>query len=329
MGVSFRTKVNIKQSDFDINYQTPALMIGSCFSDNIGVQLNRLKFPVLLNPFGVLYNPSSISQALKVAIHNHEICKDDLIQHNNLWHSFLFHGSFSNENKDRVIELANKTINKTHDFLKNAKYLFVTFGTAWVYENKQNQSIVSNCHKIPASNFNRFRLNVSEISNDWTELIIQLKEFNPKLNIIFTISPVRHLKDGIHENQLSKSTLFLSLESIVNSINSNHLEYFPSYEIIHDELRDYRFYKDDMIHISEKAIEYIFERFKGCYFNNTTKSLTEKINAICLAFNHRILKDNKKEIQNFAATMIEKIELIEKEHPYVKLSLEKEYFENL
>ena len=329
MGVSFRTEVNIKPHNFDINYQTPCLIIGSCFSDHIGSILNRLKFPVLQNPFGILYNPSSIAQVLKLTLNNYKISKDDLIQHNNLWHSFLFHGSFSDIDIDRVIEKTNNAFIETNKYLQSASYLIITFGTAWVYKYKANQATVSNCHKIPSTNFNRHQLSVDEIKSEWNKLIKLLNIHNPNLKIIFTVSPIRHLKDGAHENQISKSTLFLSIDSIIKETNFNNIFYFPSYEIVCDELRDYRFNADDMNHISEKAIQYIFEKFKKSFFTDETNEISEKVYEICLAYEHRILNKNNEELKKFSNSMINKINLIEKKYPFVKLLLEKKYFENL
>ena len=327
MGVKLLTEVKINRSTFDLTCQTPTMTIGSCFSDHIGGILSRYKFKILQNPFGVLYNPYSIAQAISLSLKKQKVTAEDLIFHNNLWHSFYFHSSFSNTDFEHVLENTNNAIRETRNFLQTANYLFVTFGTAWAYRHITSGIVVSNCHKISANEFERFRLTVDEITNAWELLIVELNRFNPNLKIIFTVSPIRHLKDGMHENQLSKSVLFLSIDKLM--INHEQFGYFPSYEIVHDELRDYRFYADDMVHVSEKAIKYLFEKFKTAYFNNATIEYINDINTINQATEHRLLNDNVKETQKFAQTMLKKINMFEVKYPFINFRLEKNHFENL
>lgn len=330
MEISFRTTVNTTRLNPGLNHQTPVMMVGSCFSDNIGNELKRLKIPVLLNPFGVLYNPMSIAKALKIIINNQEMNQDELILHDHLWHSFLFHGSFSGTSSHEVLQQIQNAIETAHHFLKKTEFLFITFGTAWVFKHKKTEQLVANCHKIPAIEFDRYRLNISEINHEWEMLIYLLMQFNPKLKIIFTVSPVRHLKDGAHGNQLSKSTLLLSIDQLISTGSyANQLSYFPSYEIVNDELRDYRFYADDMVHPSNKAVQFIFEKFSDTYFNETTKQLNKEINAVVEASEHRILTSNSIEIEKFKTSMLKKIHLLENKNPFLDFYKEKNHFKNL
>lgn len=327
MTISLSTEVKISRSVFDLTNQTPIITVGSCFSDQVGGLLSKYKFNIFQNPFGVLYNPLSIAQALKLALYKQMLKEDNLIFHNSLWHSFYFHGSFSHSSAHHVLENTNRAINEVHNYLKTAEFLFVTFGTAWVYRYVNTNQVVSNCHKLPANEFQRFRLTVEEIIEEWEELCRELKQFNPHLKIIFTVSPVRHFKDGAHQNQLSKSILFIAIDKII--ANNNHIDYFPSYEIVNDELRDYRFYADDMLHVAEKAIQIVFEKFKTCYFNTKTIEYLNDIQSIIRAVEHRVLNVNKDETKKFAKTTIKKIETLEQKYPFVNFMLEKIHFENL
>lgn len=324
----FRTEVPVLKSTIDIDHQTPVVMAGSCFSDHMGNRLSRMKFPVLQNPFGVLYNPASIAIALENAVENRLPDPLSLIFHNEQWHSFDFHGSFSHPSRDELLASTTQTINNTHHFLKHAQLLFVTFGTAWVFKHIETDRLVANCHKIPAGAFERYRLPVTEISRIWAKLIKQLTTFNPAIKIIFTVSPVRHLKDGAHENQLSKACLLLSIEELQH-LFPDSTSYFPAYEIVNDELRDYRFYGSDMTHMNEITVDYLFEKFSTAYFSSKTLRLIEQLEPIIKAGEHRLLSNNPEEIKKFAVSMIKKLEKLEMNYPFVKLQTEKEYFKNL
>jgi hypothetical protein len=329
MSFPLMTEIKMEKSDIRVDYTTPMFFIGSCFSDNIGGILSRLKFPVMLNPFGVLYNPVSISNSIDSIINKTIIEEESLFYQNNLWHSFHFHGSYSGVEKKAVLKNCNNSLLEAHDFLKNAQCLFVTFGTAWVFESIENNQIVSNCHKLPSQQFNRFRLTVEEIVTAWKSLISEISKFNPSLKIVFTVSPVRHFKDGAHENQLSKSTLLLAIDEIIKLCPETTIAYFPAYEIINDELRDYRFYARDMVHISETGIQFIFERFKDCYLISSTLECLNEIDGIVMAKEHRFLTNDIVSIQKFGASMLKKIEKLNYIYPHINFESEFEYFKNL
>jgi hypothetical protein len=327
MDFPLRTEIAISCPKWELDYRTPSVFIGSCFSDNIGGMLKRFKFPVLQNSFGVLYNPTTISKVLLLSILNQKIGKDELLFHENRWHSFYFHGSFSGANPDNVIERCNEAIATTHSFLKDANFLFVSLGTSWVYRHIESSIVVSNCHKIPANQFERYRLTVEEITREWVELLSALHTFNPGLKVVFTVSPIRHLKDGVHENQLSKSTLLLAIDEIIRQYGGEQIAYFPAYEIINDELRDYRFYASDMIHLSETAIDFIFEKFRSVYFTKLANDCYTEIKPIVLGKEHRILTDNREAIERFSQSMLEKIKKLNNSYPYINFKEEVEHFQ--
>jgi hypothetical protein len=329
MNFPLRTEVAIEPLGWNIDYQTPSIFMGSCFSDHIGGMLLKYKFHVMLNPFGVLYNPVSLSTSLNMMLEKHEIKKEELVNWGQMWHSFQFHGSFSDSSYERVLEKCNQSIDESHLFLGKAQFLFITFGTAWVFRYKETGKIVSNCHKIPATYFDRSRLTVDEIKGEWISILSKIHRLYPNLKIIFTVSPIRHFKDGAHENQLSKSTLLLAIDEIIKSYPNNQIGYFPSYELINDELRDYRFYDSDMVHISETGIRFIFEKFKSAFFSDLTSTCFEQVKSIVQATEHRVLSNDIQSINKFSRSMISKIKNLKSSYPYINFREEIEHFGKL
>lgn len=256
--MKLQTIVDIKPSEWKIGYEDKILMVGSCFSDEIGEQMKQRYLDVVCNPFGTLYNPLSIARALNM----NEM--PELIEHEGLWHSMAHHGSLSRADKHEAEEAIRGSVEAMQKALCEANVVIVTFGTSWTYE--MNGEIVGNCHKLPAERFTRRRLTVEEIVASWRPII----ERYPDKHWLFTVSPIRHIKDGLHENQLSKATLLLALETIRNQLSA--ISYFPSYEIMLDELRDYRFYADDLVHPSSLAVNYIWERFVDTFCTSQTKN---------------------------------------------------------
>ena len=250
--MKLQTIVDIKPSAWKIGYEDTILMLGSCFSDEMGEQMKQHYLNVTCNPFGTLYNPLSIAQALQMTE------MPELVEHEGLWHSMAHHGSFSRANKEEAEQAVQESIETMQQALRDATVVIVTFGTAWIYE--MNGEVVGNCHKLSESCFTRRRLTVEEIVDSWKPIL----ERYPDKHWLFTVSPIRHIKDGLHENQISKATLLLAVEQLGN--------YFPSYEIVLDELRDYRFYADDLVHPSSMAVHYIWERFVDTYCTPQTKN---------------------------------------------------------
>ncbi len=291
------THIDIPESEWKIVADAKVLLVGSCFADEIGEKMLRGGFEAMVNPFGTLYNPASIAASLLRSISEREYVKDSVeLIHDELdgmWHSWMHHSRFSSTEQEVLIEKMNRTMHEVGTFLREADVLIVTLGTAIIYRIKETGMLVANCHKQPDSLFVRERLSAYDIADQWQMLLQLLESVNPKLKVIFTVSPIRHKRDGFHVNQISKGILLQSLDEIVNCKSSNgKCYYFPSYEIMMDELRDYRFYADDMIHPSEKAVEYIWQRFQDTYFDNKTKDAVAKATKKWTRQQHRqIVKD--------------------------------------
>ncbi|MBO7580032.1 MAG: GSCFA domain-containing protein [Bacteroidaceae bacterium] len=291
------THIDIPESEWKITAGAKVLLVGSCFADEIGEKMLRGGFEAMVNPFGTLYNPASVAASLLRSISEREYVKDSVeLIHDELggtWHSWMHHSRFSSAEQEVLIEKMNRIMHEVGTFLREADVLIVTLGTAIIYRIKETGMLVANCHKQPDSLFVRERLSAYDIVDQWQMLLQLLESVNPKLKVIFTVSPIRHKRDGFHVNQISKGILLQSLDEIVNCKSSNSkCYYFPSYEIMMDELRDYRFYEDDMIHPSEKAVEYIWQRFQDTYFDNKTKDAVAKAAKEWARQQHRqIVKD--------------------------------------
>ena len=281
--MKLQTIIDIKPSQWHIGYEDKILMLGSCFADSIGEQMSQRGLDVTVNPFGTLYNPLSIANAINLSISSLEGRLGGVlpfVHHDGLWHSMAHHGSFSRPTKEETEQAVKASIETMQKVLSESSVIIVTFGTAWVYE--MNGEIVANCHKLPESSFTRRRISVDEIVAAWQPIL----ELYPDKHWIFTVSPIRHIRDGLHENQLSKATLLMAVEQMVNrsvspqdglSAKRSVLcqakpVYFPSYEIMLDELRDYRFYADDLVHPSSLAINYIWERFADTFCTPQTRN---------------------------------------------------------
>ena len=263
--MKLQTIVDIKPSEWQIGYEDRILMLGSCFADEMGEQMHRRGLHVTSNPFGTLYNPLSIAQAINLQIS--ESSNLPMINHDGLWHSMAHHGAFSRPNKEDAEQAVCSSIEAMQNALAEATVVIVTFGSAWVYEMEGH--IVANCHKMPESRFTRRRLSVDEIVEAWRPIVDRY----PDKHWLFTVSPIRHIRDGLHENQLSKATLLMAVEQLASlEGRSGGVSYFPSYEIVLDELRDYRFYADDLVHPSALAVNYIWERFTEVFCTPQTRN---------------------------------------------------------
>ena len=277
--MKLQTIIDIKPSERKIGYEDKILMLGSCFSDEIGEQMKQRYLQVTCNPFGTLYNPLSIAQAINYENPKSYIVNRQFVNYNGLWHSMAHHGSFSRATKEEAEQAVSESVEAMQKALSEATVVIVTFGTAWVYDwnteyriQNTDRITVANCHKMPENWFTRRRLTVEEIVEAWKPIIAQY----PDKHWIFTVSPIRHIKDGLHENQLSKATLLMAVEELRNTKyraqNTDRITYFPSYEIMLDELRDYRFYADDLVHPSSLAVKYIWERFVDTFCTNQTRN---------------------------------------------------------
>lgn len=322
----FRTIIDCEPSSQTITHKDKVSLIGSCFTDNIGKKLQEHKFMADLNPFGIIYNPSSVKNSIEALIQEKEFTENDLFYHNERWNSFLHHGDFSNYDKATCLKTINERIVNSAKHLRESSFIFITFGTAWVYKHKKTDKIVSNCHKVPAGEFNRYLLNIEEIVDDYIWVFKRLQEYNPDAKLIFTVSPVRHLKDGAHGNQISKSTLLLAINQLQNIFPE--IEYFPAYEIAMDDLRDYRFYADDMVHPSNLAVDYIWNRFSETYFNEGTINLMDEIKKLKQAFMHRPFNPESDSFKSFRKNNRKKTEELINRYPHLNFDEELEFFSN-
>lgn len=300
------------------------MFIGSCFASSIGLQMKMGRMPVMINPAGAVFNPVSVCNTIDTITAEIEFVQDDLYCHNGTWLSFYHYTDFSSDSPGKVIEKINKRSKEALIFLKNARFLFITFGTARVYKWKKTGMIVSNCHKIPSVQFEPQLLTINEIVTLWSKQLDILNSLFPKLKVVFTISPVRHWKDGAHGNQVSKSVLLLAVEELLK--HSVSPQYFPAYELVMDDLRDYRFYDDDMLHPSNVAIDYIWDKFSGCYLDNKTMNTWNEVVKITMACNHSLKADTGFKTNLFAERMLKKISEIEGKVPAIDLSFERNYF---
>jgi hypothetical protein len=319
----FRTVVKCTESPEKISYGTPFLMLGSCFAESLGVRLKQFKFNITLNPLGIVYHPAAAANQLQRIITGEPYITNELHQHNELWHSFSHHGRFSHSDAYTCLRQINAELQQAHDRLTRYGWLFVTFGTAWAYRLRSTGQIVANCHKYPANDFERIRFDVDEISEIWTETIVRLRRLNPAIKVVFTVSPIRHFHDGAHENQLSKSILLLAADRL-----NRHLEntgYFPAYELLLDDLRDYRFYAEDMTHPNNLAINYIWQHFCESYMANDTLHIMKTVEDIVKASTHQPIHHTSNS-RKFAANYLEKISKLKQQMPLIDFSEEIERF---
>ena len=303
-----------------LNYSQSSFFMGSCFAENIGDTMQQFKFKTIVNPHGILYNPLSIAVALRRYMKSDFVTESELFFANDCWNSWEHHSRFSNPDQQNCLLAINKNISDAHVSLKNAEWLFITFGSAFVY--RKNNKLVSNCHKQPQKEFLKQLLNPSEIIDAYTSLMMELKKFNPKLKIVFTISPVRYVRDGVVENNLSKARLI----DAVHQLKNDAAFYFPAYELVIDDLRDYRFYKEDMVHPNEQAVKYVFDKFRNSFFDESTDSLFERINEILLAKKHKPFNADSTSHKKFKNKFLQRIQSIQTQHPFLDLRAEQTYF---
>lgn len=281
--MKFQLIVDLEEPDKKIEHHHSILSIGSCFAENIGLKFTQYLFDHLINPFGILYNPLSISRALNLILEQFEYTKENLIQHNEFWHSMDHHSDYSDPNPDITLKKINNSISDAHDFIKKADWIIITLGSAHVYF--LNNTPVANCHRFPQNMFTRRRLSLADTIGALTPVISSIQALNPDSRIIFTVSPVRYWRDGMTESTRSKAVLHLAIDKTVTLFEKAY--YFPSYELLIDELRDYRFYSEDLAHPSSQAIDYIWDKLRGSWCSDTCKTAIEEIHSLIMAFGHR------------------------------------------
>lgn len=297
--MELRTKVGIESHGVTLSHHTPVLMLGSCFSDNIGALLADRLFNVVSNPLGTLYNPLSILSTVRRLADATEFTPADIFAHGNLHHSFDCHSSLSDTDPGRMIARLNRLTADASDFLRRTSVVFLTFGTARVYEHKLTSRVVANCHKLPPQNFTRRMMSVDEVSDTIAATVSAIRSAAPAAEIFLTVSPIRHLRDGAHGNTLNKATLQLGIEKALPLCRDTH--YLPAYEILNDDLRDYRFYDTDMCHPSATAVNYIYEAFSEAFFTPPTRELASKFLKFVKRLRHRPLTADTEAIRKFTA----------------------------
>ncbi len=327
--VKFKLTLPAKSSDFTFSYQHKTMLIGSCFTENMGVKLKHHLFETLENPHGILFNPVSVQNAFKDYIDNKQYGESELFLLNDVWNSWHHHSRFSGITKQEALEKINKAISEAHIFLKSADHLVITLGSAWLYtltENApdQNGLVVANNHKAPSNWFAKRLMNNIELLENLKELVNALKNFNPSLHIVFTISPVRHLREGLVENNRSKSVLIQAVHDLIDS--SDNVEYFPAYEYVIDDLRDYRFYAEDLVHPNYGATNYVWEKFVETYMRADCQLTMKQIAELQLAMNHKPFFVGSTEHQKFVQSCIEKAEALYAKQPYLPLQNHLHFF---
>lgn len=320
--MNFHLEFSPKPFNTKIVHQNNLFLIGSCFSENIGSKFKQHKFSVLENPNGILFNPVSISKSITSYIENKQYSKVDLFYQNELWNSWEHHTRFSDVDLDVCLNRINASQQQAHQFIKTADWVFITLGSAFVYE-LENKSIVANCHKVPTDKFKKKLLSVEDVLAVLDHVMHRIFMHNPTAKIMFTISPVRHLRDGFVENNRSKAVLIQAVHHLVNKFNK--LFYFPAYELVIDDLRDYRFYAEDLVHPNYAATNYVWDKLVDCCIDENTIQLMKQLNEINAAVNHKSFNPTTEAHQKFIDTTLSKINTIKKIHPHINFINDESY----
>jgi hypothetical protein len=312
--LQFTTKITIPKSNAPIDYNSKIMSLGSCFAENMSEKFNYFKFQNTVNPFGIIFNPVSIEKLLNRIVNKIEFTEKDIFFHNDLWHCYEVHSELSNSNKEDFLKELNLLIFQSFNFLIQTSHLIITYGTSWVYRNLETNDVVANCHKVPQKQFKKELLSIETIEASIQHTIELIKKVNSNCNFIFTVSPVRHIKDGFVENTLSKAHLISAIHSTqkIKPIN-----YFPSYEIMMDELRDYRFYATDMLHPNQVAIDYIWEMFKESSISETSFKLMDEVETIQKGLAHRSFNPDSERHLKFLKNLEEKIITLQNQFPFI------------
>ena len=314
--MKLQTQLSLEKQVPGINYTSKLFLLGSCFAENIAEKFSYYKFQNEVNPLGVLFHPIAILDLLTRAHENNPYTEKDIFFSNGCWQSFRAHSRLNSISQTEILERLNTALKSTQYQLKNASHVILTFGTAWVYEHIQSKTIVANCHKQPQREFDKSILSVDELQDTFNSIISILKSFNPKVTAVFSISPVRHIKDGFVENNLSKAHLITGLHAVINTTENTH--YFPSYELLMDELRDYRFYKEDMVHPNQIAIDYVWEKFQSIWIDADVNPIMQEVNQLQKGFAHKPFNPLAEEHAIFLSTLAKRAKALESRFPFMK-----------
>ncbi|GGI56925.1 GSCFA domain-containing protein [Winogradskyella haliclonae] len=323
--MNLQTKILLQPERFNqIDYNSKVLLLGSCFSENIGEKFNYFKFQNLVNPFGILFHPLAIEKLITNAINQKEYTEKDIFSHNEQWYCYDAHSRLSASNKEEILSQLNQSIQETYSFLQEATHVVITLGTSWVYRHIETDQFVANCHKVPQKKFLKELLSVNQISESLDAIVSLVTSVNPNAQFIFTVSPVRHVKDGFVENTQSKSHLITAIHQLLSfRAQPRNLTYFPSYEIVMDELRDYRFYKEDMLHPNQLSIDYIWEKFVSVWIYQNSEAIMDEVDTIQKGLAHKPFNPNSEEHQKFLLRLQEKREALE--HKFAHITFKKSH----
>jgi hypothetical protein len=329
--MDFMLDINIPSPPQRVNYQDKILLIGSCFTAHIGNSLAEVKFDVLQNPNGILFDPASVAYSLVSYIQNKQYTKDDLFYLNELWNSWHHHSIFSHTDADQCLAGINTSQQKAHEFLKNANWLIITLGSSFSYQHSNLQHPtsnirpgVANCHRAPAQWFRKHLMTIEETNSVLDNCLHQLWQFNRNIKVIFTVSPVRHIRDGVIENNRSKSRLIEVVHHLVNKFDN--IYYFPAYELVIDVLRDYRFYDIDMVHPNYAATEFVLEKFTKHFIDEQSQALMQEIKKIVTARKHKPFQPETQAHKQFLKAHLEKAQVLQQQNTFLNLNEEINYF---
>lgn len=292
------------------------MLLGSCFAENIGKKFSYFKYQATTNPFGIIFNAVSLEKLIRRVVENKKFTENDIFFYNELWHCYEVHSELSNPDKDLFLSHLNSILESTHRHIAALTHCIITLGTSWAYSNIETHEIVANCHKVPQKQFTKELLSIEQTEKSLQNIILLIHSVNPNCHFIFTVSPVRHIKDGFIENTLSKAHLIAAIHKTITH-HPSPITYFPAFEIMMDELRDYRFYAEDMLHPNQTAIDYIWLRFYEHYISESAVKLMEEVDAIQKGLAHRPFNPNTESHQKFLAQLNLKIETIKKKLPHV------------
>lgn len=323
--MEFQLPIQIKNLTTPISYADKIFLVGSCFTEHIGGKLEELKFRTVQNPNGILFDPISVCKSLVSYIENKQYTEDDLFYLNELWQSWNHHSRFSGMDKANVLKKINQSQQDAHTFLKNAEWLVITLGSSFSYQLVENNQPVANCHRAPTQKFRKHLLGIDETVAALDNTMHRLFHFNPKLKIIFTISPVRHIRDGVVENNRSKARLLEAVHHMVNKFEK--LFYFPAYELVIDVLRDYRFYDVDMVHPNYAATEFVFEKFEQHFINADAQALMKDVKQVVIAAKHKPFQPDTNAHKIFLKVHLEKTKNLQEQLPFLNWQKELDYFE--
>ncbi|NAS14369.1 GSCFA domain-containing protein [Poritiphilus flavus] len=316
--MELQTHLKLSRADQQITYDSHLLMLGSCFAEHMADKLSYYQFRTLSNPFGILFHPLAIENLLGRAVEQQNFSKGDIFFANERWKSFEAHSDLSSSDAEGLLKTLNQAVDQTREQLRNASHVIITLGTSWIYELKKTRDAVANCHKVPQKEFDKRLLAVDEVLESLHNMLRMIRQLNNKAEVVFTVSPVRHLKDGFIENQRSKSHLLTAVHQLLDDPSQKRVSYFPAFEIMMDELRDYRFYKADMVHPNELAVNYIWEKFVECWIADSAQPVMDKVAAVQKGLDHKPFNTNSKAYKDFRKSIEAKISYLKQDYPFMQ-----------